>query len=111
MRHKPFFSKKIDNVLIIPKWMKLVVLIKKFPNSYPMFINKKISPSSEYSHTVIIAQRFDKIGVINFEKQGRVNIMNLTHVGKKLADVCEGILNIVCNGDNNHINEEKENGN
>lgn len=53
-------------------------------------LNKKVNIT--YSHLLKVMYLYQKEGIIETQKQGRVRMLNLTEKGKQL---CEAILNLI----------------
>ncbi|RMD67244.1 hypothetical protein D6817_02100 [Candidatus Pacearchaeota archaeon] len=49
-----------------------------------------------YSHAVKILQSFEKIGLVVFEKKGRIKLVKLTKRGQEVADNIENIKRLIC---------------
>jgi len=64
--------------------MILVALKKNLKNRYGSILAKEVDCT--YSHTVKILQEMEKAGLVGFEKQGRIKIIQLTDTGTKIAD-------------------------
>jgi len=48
-----------------------------------------------YSHAVKILQTLEKLGLVVFEKKGRVKLIKLTKKGKEAADRIEEIQSLI----------------
>ena len=48
-----------------------------------------------YSHAVKILQTLERIGLVDFEKKGRIKLIKLTKRGTEVADHIEDIKKIV----------------
>jgi DNA-binding MarR family transcriptional regulator len=48
-----------------------------------------------YSHAVKILQRLERLGLVVFEKKGRIKLIKLTKRGTEVADNIENIKRIV----------------
>ena len=48
-----------------------------------------------YSHAVKILQGLEKLGLIVFEKQGRIKLIKLTKKGQEVADNIDAIKNLL----------------
>lgn len=48
-----------------------------------------------YSHAVKILQNLQKLGLITFEKKGRIKLIKLTKKGEEIAANIENIKNII----------------
>ncbi|MBI2105900.1 winged helix DNA-binding protein [Candidatus Woesearchaeota archaeon] len=64
--------------------MILVALKKNLRNRYGSILAKEVDCT--YSHTVKILQEMEKAGLVGFEKQGRIKVIQLTDTGTKIAD-------------------------
>ena len=64
--------------------MILVALKKNLRNRYGSVLAKEVDCT--YSHTVKILQEMEKAGLVGFEKQGRIKVIQLTDTGTKIAD-------------------------
>ncbi|MBS3151474.1 winged helix DNA-binding protein [Candidatus Woesearchaeota archaeon] len=64
--------------------MILVALKKNLRNRYGSVLAKEVDCT--YSHTVKILQEMEKAGLVGFEKQGRIKVIQLTDTGNKIAD-------------------------
>ena len=48
-----------------------------------------------YSHAVKILQTLEKLGLVVFEKQGRIKLIKLTKKGNEIADHIDNIKKII----------------
>ena len=64
--------------------MILVALKKNLKNRYGSILAKEVDCT--YSHTVKILQEMERAGLVGFEKQGRIKVIQLTDNGNKIAD-------------------------
>ena len=64
--------------------MILVALKKNLKNRYGSILAKEVDCT--YSHTVKILQEMERAGLVGFEKQGRIKVIQLTDNGTKIAD-------------------------
>lgn len=48
-----------------------------------------------YSHAVKILQEMEKAKLVDFEKQGRIKVINLTENGNKIAEYIERIKSLL----------------
>ena len=53
-------------------------------NKYGSLLAKQVDCT--YSHAVKILQSLQKLGLVNFEKQGRIKVIKLTQKGRELAE-------------------------
>ncbi len=73
--------------------MMLIALKKVSRAKYGSQLAKEIDCT--YSHAVKILQTLEEIGLVSFEKTGRIKIINLTKKGADVATHIEAIKNIV----------------
>lgn len=71
------------------KPVKLLVSLKAGPK-YATILSKEIDCT--YSHTVKLLDQFKKLGLVDFEKKGRIKIVTLTSPGEALAHAFEGVM-------------------
>lgn len=71
------------------KPVKILISLKNGPK-YATQISKEIDCT--YSHTVKLLDDFKKMGMVNFKKQGRIKIIDLTEDGEDLTHSIEGVL-------------------
>jgi DNA-binding MarR family transcriptional regulator len=71
------------------KPVKLMISLKTGPK-YATLLSKEIDCT--YSHTVKLLDQFNKLGLVNFEKRGRIKIVKLTSTGEDLAHAFEGVM-------------------
>lgn len=57
---------------------------------YATMLSKEIDCT--YSHTVKLLDQFKKLGLVDFEKKGRIKIVKLTPIGEDLAHAFEGVI-------------------
>lgn len=48
-----------------------------------------------YSHAVKILQTLEDLGLVDFEKKGRIKLIQLTKKGKDVADAMENIQKLI----------------
>ncbi|MEK6880540.1 MAG: winged helix DNA-binding protein [Nanoarchaeota archaeon] len=71
----------------------LVYLKKHSKVRYGSVLAKEVDCT--YSHAVKILQTLEKLGLVNFEKQGRIKVIKLTKRGTDVADHIENIKEMV----------------
>jgi DNA-binding MarR family transcriptional regulator len=72
----------------------LLVALKKMARArYGSVLAKEVDCT--YSHAVKILQSLEKLGLVIFEKQGRIKLIKLTKKGQEVADSIENIKRIV----------------
>ena len=73
--------------------LMLVFLKKNTRMRYGSILAKEVDCT--YSHAVKILQTLEHLGLVLFEKKGRVKLIKLTKKGKEVADYIEAIQNLV----------------
>ena len=73
--------------------LMLVFLKKNTRMRYGSILAKEVDCT--YSHAVKILQTLEKLGLVLFEKKGRVKLIKLTKKGKEVADHIEEIQNLI----------------
>jgi predicted transcriptional regulator len=73
--------------------LMLVFLKKNTRMRYGSILAKEVDCT--YSHAVKILQTLERLGLVLFEKKGRVKLIKLTKKGKEVADHIELIQNLV----------------
>ncbi|MBC8435011.1 winged helix DNA-binding protein [archaeon] len=73
--------------------MMLIALKKVNKAKYGSILAKDVDCT--YSHAVKILQNLEKLGLVVFEKQGRIKIIKLTKKGRDVADNIENIQKLV----------------
>ena len=71
------------------KPVKLITSLKS-KAKYATVLSKEVDCT--YSHTVKLLDQFKKLGLVDFEKKGRIKIVKLTDIGMDLAHAIEGVL-------------------
>ena len=69
--------------------LMLIALKKVSRARYGSILAKEVDCT--YSHAVKILQTLEKLGLVNFEKQGRIKLIKLTKKGIEIADHIEDI--------------------
>jgi len=73
--------------------MMLVSLKKNSRMRYGSILAKEVDCT--YSHAVKILQTLEELGLVVFEKRGRIKVIQLTKKGKEVADAIENIQSVV----------------
>lgn len=80
----------LDDIFLHEKPVKILIGLKSNNNiSYASTLAKVADCT--YSHTVKILEYFKKIGLVVFEKKGRVKYIKLTKSGEDIAEDLENI--------------------
>ena len=73
--------------------LMLVALKKVSKARYGSMLAKEVDCT--YSHAVKILQMLEKIGLVVFEKQGRIKLIKLTKKGEEIADHIDSIRKFI----------------
>jgi len=73
--------------------MMLVSLKRNSRMRYGSILAKEVDCT--YSHAVKILQTLEELELVNFEKRGRIKVIQLTKKGKEVADSIEEIQKLV----------------
>ncbi len=73
--------------------MMLIALKKVSRAKYGSQLAKEVDCT--YSHAVKILQALEEIGLVSFEKKGRIKIIKLTKKGSDVAEYIDNIRKIV----------------
>ena len=73
--------------------LMLVALKKLSKARYGSILAKEVDCT--YSHAVKILQTLEKLGLVGFEKQGRIKLIKLTKRGQDIADNIESIKRLI----------------
>ena len=73
--------------------MMLVSLRKNTRMRYGSVLAKEVDCT--YSHAVKILQTLELLKLVEFEKKGRIKIIQLTKKGRDVADAIENIQNLI----------------
>ncbi len=80
----------LDEIFLHEKPVKILIGLKSDNNkSYASTLAK--TADCTYSHTVKILEYFKKIGLVTFEKKGRVKYIKLTKTGEDIAGDLENV--------------------
>ncbi len=72
----------------------MLIALKKLSRArYGSVLAKEVDCT--YSHAVKILQLLEKMGLLVFEKQGRIKLVKLTKKGQEIADNIENIKKLV----------------
>ncbi|MFW6233659.1 MAG: winged helix DNA-binding protein, partial [Nanoarchaeota archaeon] len=73
--------------------LMLVFLKRNRRMRYGSLLAKEVDCT--YSHAVKILQTLNEMGLVDFEKKGRIKLIKLTKKGSKVADAIESIQNLI----------------
>ena len=81
----------LEEIFIRKKPVRLLMELKiAGPTKYISVLSKEIDCT--YSHTVKLLEEFRQLGLVEFEKAGRVKFIQLTPDGEELAGNFEDVL-------------------
>jgi predicted transcriptional regulator len=73
--------------------LMLVALKKMTKARYGSILAKEVDCT--YSHAVKILQTLERLGLVIFEKKGRMKLIKLTKKGQEIADNIENIKRVI----------------
>lgn len=89
MKILPKKEKTSLRLFLHTKPVKLIASLRSGPK-YATILSKEIDCT--YSHTVKLLDQFKKLGLVDFEKKGRIKIVKLTNLGEDVAHAFEGVM-------------------
>lgn len=89
MKQKEIAKNLFENLFLHSKPVKMLVCLKQDSIRYATQVSKNVDCT--YSHTVKVLDLFKKLGLVQFEKKGRIKIVKLTNDGIDIAHDFEGI--------------------
>ena len=85
---------EIFNVFFREKPALMLINLKNFKGeTYASSLAKTVDCT--YSHVVKILQQMEEEGLVEFDKQGRLKLLNLTDKGQDVAAFIENIRNML----------------
>ena len=78
-----------ETLFLHPKPVKMLTSLKKEDIQYATQVSKVVDCT--YSHTVKVLDMFKRMGLVVFEKKGRIKLVRLTDEGQEIAHDFEGI--------------------
>ena len=83
-------QKNVFEILFLhPKPVKMLTSLKNDDIKYATQVSKVVDCT--YSHTVKVLEMFKELGLVVFEKKGRIKIVRLTEEGMDIAEDFDGI--------------------
>lgn len=79
-----------ENLFLHEKPVKMLISIRNERAKYTTQVSKDVDCT--YSHTVKVLDLFKKLGLVSFDKKGRIKHVRLTRDGEELALAFEGIM-------------------
>ncbi len=89
MRFNKVQKNIFENLFLRPKPVKMLTSLKNEDIKYATQVSKVVDCT--YSHTVKVLEIFRKLGLVVFEKKGRIKLVRLTDEGLDVAHDFEGI--------------------
>lgn len=80
---------RLDVLFLHSKPVKMLIALKKDSVRYATQVAKSVDCT--YSHTVKVLDNFKTLGLVSFNKKGRIKIVKLTDLGTDIAHDFEGI--------------------
>jgi predicted transcriptional regulator len=78
-----------EMIFLHPKPVKMLTSLKNEDVRYATQVSKVVDCT--YSHTVKVLEMFRRLGLVEFEKKGRVKLIKLTDNGVDIAHDFEGL--------------------
>ncbi len=79
-----------ESLFLHEKPVKMLISLKNDRAKYTTQVSKDVDCT--YSHTVKVLNMFKKMGLVSFDKKGRIKHVKLTRDGDELALAFEGIM-------------------
>ena len=89
MKRKNIAKDFLENLFMHSKPVKMLTSLKKDSVQYATQVSKEVDCT--YSHTVKVLEQFQKLGLVQFEKKGRIKLVRLTEDGMDMAHHFETI--------------------
>jgi predicted transcriptional regulator len=89
VRVKDSAREYFENLFLHSKPVKMLVSLKSDSVRYATQVAKNVDCT--YSHTVKVLDQFRNLGLVQFEKKGRIKLVKLTNDGLDIAHDFEGI--------------------
>ncbi len=89
MRFNKVQKNIFENLFLRPKPVRMLTTLKSEDIKYATQVSKVVDCT--YSHTVKVLEIFRKLGLVVFEKKGRIKLVRLTDEGLDVAHDFEGI--------------------
>ena len=87
-------TKDLFDVFFRKKPALMLIALKRSGRArYGSILAKEVDCT--YSHAVKILQTLEELGLVVFEKRGRIKVIQLTKKGKEVADAIENIQSVV----------------
>lgn len=82
-----------ENLFLQETPYKILKLLRQTNKSiYPTIVSKKIGIT--YAHVFNVLVKLEEIGFVNFEKKGRIKLIQLTNAGYKASEILDEFVNL-----------------
>lgn len=81
-------AEKLETMFLHSKPVNILVQLKGI-KKYASILSKEVDCT--YSHTVRILQQMQKLGLVSFEKKGRIKLVSTTPFGEEVASYMDGL--------------------
>ena len=81
-------ANKLEDMFLHSKPVNILVSMK-VGKKYASILSKEVDCT--YSHTVRILQQMNKLGLVNFDKKGRIKMVELTALGEEIAQELDAL--------------------
>ena len=89
MKTKNLAKNYLEDLFLHSKPVKMLTVLKRAEVQYASQVSKAVDCT--YSHTVKVLDQFKNLGLVKFEKKGRIKLVRLTDEGLDIAHDFEGI--------------------
>ncbi|MBU3956432.1 hypothetical protein KJ633_08215 [bacterium] len=89
MKSKENTKSFFESLFLHEKPVKMLISLKNERAKYTTQVSKDVDCT--YSHTVKVLNMFKKMGLVSFDKKGRIKHVKLTRDGDELALAFEGV--------------------
>src|SRR3972149_11667900 len=89
MKAKKIAKNFLEDLFLHSKPVKMLTVLKKSDIQYATQVSKAVDCT--YSHTVKVLDHFKNLGLVQFEKKGRIKLVRLTDEGMDIAHDFEGL--------------------
>ncbi|MBU5557589.1 MAG: hypothetical protein QW751_01865 [Candidatus Aenigmatarchaeota archaeon] len=89
MKQREAIKNAFDNLFLHSKPVKMLLVLRSDSVRYATQVSKAVDCT--YSHTVKVLDLFKRLGLVTFDKKGRVKIIKLTSDGEEIAHDFEGL--------------------
>ncbi len=81
-------ANKLEDMFLHSKPVNILVSMKS-GKKYASILSKEVDCT--YSHTVRILQQMNKLSLVNFDKKGRIKMVELTALGEEIAQELDAL--------------------